>query len=195
MSKLITLSNFWKNWRNIYSIFRDILQLLNNARMAINPKEWSLFSKIVDCWGYTIASGKLHVATKTIDAIEALRYLATVSELRPFLRVCNVYRRFVPNFAEMGAPLNKKLKNGETKQSSFDEDKMKAVDVVKVKLITPPVLALPKPNRQHIINTDICGTQPGCVLRQEQEDKGLKPIDYWSWLICDANRWYYTTYK
>lgn len=48
---------------------------------------------------------------------------------------------------------------------------------------------------QFIVDPDALNGQLGCVLLQEQEDKDLKPIAYWSRLLCSAERNYNTMHK
>lgn len=52
------------------------------------------------------------VSTRTIDAICGLKYPTTVTGLRSLFALCNVFCRFVPNFARFAALLNKKLHKG-----------------------------------------------------------------------------------
>lgn len=72
--------------------------------------------------GHGISHGKLHVATQTSKAKKALQYPTTVLKLPSLLRLCNVYRRFVLNFAKLALPLNKKLEKGEALQFNLDRE-------------------------------------------------------------------------
>lgn len=126
------------------------------------------------------------MAQKTAEVIELLQYTTTVSELRLFLGLFIVYRRFVPNFAKLVSPLNKKLKKGETLRFELDDKGRKTVDALKEKLTTLAVLALYRLNGKYTPDKEACDTQAECVLLQEPEDKVLKPTGYWSRLLYDA---------
>lgn len=76
----------------------------------------------------------------TAKPIELLQYPAAVSKMLLFLGLCNVYRRFVPNFSALASPLNKKLKKGESLRIKLDDKERKVVDVLKEKLISLPAL-------------------------------------------------------
>lgn len=69
------------------------------------------------------------------------------------------------------------------------------MNVVKGKLITPSVLALPRSNVKYTIDSDACDTQVGYDLLQKKDDKILKSIKYWSRSLCDAKRRYDMTHK
>lgn len=94
---------------------------------------------------HVIAPGWSHIATKTIDAERYLKRLTITSELRLFLGLCNVYRRFVPNFfLANGRPLYKELKKGEYTTFELNDKKRQTADDLKQKLTTPPILVLPR---------------------------------------------------
>lgn len=115
-----------------------------------------------------MALGKLHVTKKTTEDIRAPQHPTTALELGSLLESRNIYRSIVLNFAKLAAQLNKKLMKGELLQIDLDEVEMKAVDVLKDKLISPLVPASSKSNGQYTIETDTCNTQVGCLLLRQQ---------------------------
>ena len=84
-----------------------ILQVLKRAGLSLNVKKCHFFKHSVDYLGHVITPGKLAVATKNTEAITNASFPTTQSGVRRFLGMCNMYRRFVPNFSEVAAPLNK----------------------------------------------------------------------------------------
>lgn len=71
--------------------------------MTIKLKKCHFFSELTKYLGQVVVPGKLRVDRKTTEAVAALRSLTTVSQIRSFLGLCNVYRRFVPGFAKIAA--------------------------------------------------------------------------------------------
>ncbi len=49
---------------------------------------------------------------KRTEALEGFQFPKTQTQVRSFLGLCNVYRRFVKGFAKVAAPLNDLLKKG-----------------------------------------------------------------------------------
>lgn len=123
---------------------------------------------------------KIIVAQKTTEAIESLQYPTSVSELQSLLDLCNVYRRFFPNFARLASPLIKNLTKGEPLHYKVDDEERKPVDVRKKNLILTLVLALPQLSDRYISDTDVCDTQVGCILLQDAtRAKGEGPKAHW----------------
>ena len=60
-------------------------------------------------------------------------------------------------------------------------------------LLCPPVLALPKANRELVIDVDACADQVGCTLLQEEPGELLHPVGYWSRGLTAAEQNYSTT--
>ena len=59
--------------------------------------------------------------------------------------------------------------------------------------MSPPVLAFPTLDRLYTVETDANADQLGCILLQEQEDKSLRPVGYFSKTLTPAERNYDTT--
>lgn len=75
-------------------------------------------------------------------------------------------------------------------QFELDEEERNAVNELKSKLTSPPVLGLPRSIGKFTLDLDASDSQLGCVLPQEQDDMQLKPVGYWSRLMCSAERNY-----
>lgn len=138
------VSTVFKSLEEHVKHIKEVLGLLRAVVMTLKLKKYHFFSESIDYLGHVIAPGKLQAAKMTTQAIESLRYVEDISEMRSFLGLCNVYRRFVPCFAKNAAFLNKKLKNEKTSQFVLDYQERRAVNELKNYLVSPPVLALPR---------------------------------------------------
>lgn len=101
---------FSKTTEQHYSHLKEAIRFLRHARIMIKLESCSLFRKEIDYLGHKNGAGKLQVEQKTTEAIDSLQYPTIASELRSFFGLCNVYPRFVPNFARPVSSLSKKLK-------------------------------------------------------------------------------------
>ena len=75
------------------------------------------------------------------------------------------------------------------------DEEYEAFVELKKRLLSPPILALPRYGNTYTLDTDACKYQVGCVLLQEQLSGDCLPIEYWSRALTDAESNYTTTEK
>lgn len=148
----------------------EVFRLLKTSGMILNMKKFHSISVSIECLVHVIASSKLQAAITTTKVVEELRYPEDVSQMRSFLGLCNVYRRFMSGFAKISAQLHKKLKKRLPIKFVWDKQARQAVNDLKNRLINPPVLSLLRLKGHYTVDID-ANIQVGCVLLQEQEFK------------------------
>ena len=159
----------------------EILAILEEAGLSLKLKKCNFFTKTVDDLGHVIRPGKLEVADKNTAALQGFKEPTTQTQLRSFLGMCNVYRRFVPNFARVAAPLNQLLKKGKGPDlEPLDEAQRGAFELLKQALSEPPVLRLPQKDLPYSVDTDASAYQIGCAFMQTYSDGTRHPIGFWS---------------
>lgn len=173
-----------------------VLHRLYRAGLSLNLKKCYFFRDTVSYLGHVIRPGQLTVADKNTHALKTAKPPTTQSELRSFLGLCNVYRRFVAGFAKIAAPLNALLRKGENPQfGTLSEEQLAAFETLRTRLLDPPILALPRAEGLFILDTDASQEQIGCCLFQEQASGTRHPVGYWSRGLTSAERNYSTTEK
>jgi Reverse transcriptase (RNA-dependent DNA polymerase) len=104
----------------VYSRSRDdhlehldaVLHRLYRAGLSLNLKKCHFFRSELSYLGHVIGPGTLSVSEKNTRALRTAKPPTTQTELRSFLGLCNVYRRFVSGFAKIAEPLNALLRKG-----------------------------------------------------------------------------------
>ena len=159
----------------------EILGKLQTAGFSLKLKKCHFFQQSVPYLAHTITPGRLHVAAKTVEAVRGFTPPRTQTDIRSFLGMCNLYRRFVPNFAQRAAPLNALLTKGQPAElASFGPKELEAFEDLKGALTTAPVLRLPRDDLPISIETDASDFQVGVVLLQKHEDGENHPVGYLS---------------
>ena len=175
---------------------KEILEKLQDAGVSLKLKKCRFFAETVDYLGHVVRPGLLEVATKNTAAIDGFEEPKTQTHLRSFLGVCNVYRRFVPNFAQVSAPLNELLKKGAPVElPPLNEHQRRSFNLLKQALKEPPILRLPRPSLPYSVDTDASDYQIGCALLQTHEDGSRYPIGFWSRSLIQAERNYSVSEK
>ncbi|CDF36412.1 unnamed protein product [Chondrus crispus] len=137
----------------------------------------------------------LSVADTAADALKTFTFPRTFTQVRSFLGACNVYRRFVDGFAKIARPLTDMTRKDSDPDLYNPTDlQLQAFENLKKCMIAPPILALPRHGRPHMIDTDASAYQLGCTLLQEHEEPNdWRPVGYWSYSLSDSERNYSAT--
>jgi len=83
-----------------------VLTQLREAGVTLNLEKCTWFSDEVEYTGHIVRPGQLHVHDKNVDALKHASFPTNKTELKSFLGMCHVYRRFVKDFAKRAKPLN-----------------------------------------------------------------------------------------
>ena len=154
---------------------------LNGAKCQIAKPEVEFLGTIFSGQGATPSPNK-------IATIHSISTLSNVKEVRQFLGFASQYRKYISNFADIAEPLNKLL----NKEVIFNWDTQcqSALDTLKARLSSPPVLANPDIKKPFELFTDASDVAVGVVLQQ-----GGKPIEYASRSLTSLERKYSVSEK
>ena len=96
-----------------------------------------------------------------------------------FLGLAGYYRRFVPNFATVAAPLTKLTTKDSPDKVKWDQTLQGSFDSLKNILTSSPLLRNPDFEKHFYLQTDASGIGLGTVLSQGEGDDE-HPVAYWS---------------
>eukprot|EP00171_Calliarthron_tuberculosum_P022637 IDg22637t1 len=144
--------------------------------------------------GHRIRPGTLEIEMALTKSLRQLRPPRTPTELRSFLGLCNVYRRFIRDYTTAARPLYDLLKGTMPKTlPPFTEEQHQSFQALLKKLSNPPILALPQPLLPYELHTDASAYQVGCSLFQKYPDRSLRPVGFWSRTLNAAEKNYSPT--
>lgn len=99
-----------------------------------------LFTNSVKYFGHVIRPGQLLIDEARLHSSNEAKHSTTQTELRSFLELSNVYRRFISGFIRIAGPLNKVLKKGQpTKLDPLLPAQTKALDSLKALVTSAPI--------------------------------------------------------
>ena len=169
-----------------------LFQRLREANLKLKPAKCSILQKRVTFLGYTVSESGIGTDPSKIEAVRNWPTPTNLRQSRAFVGLCQYYRRFVPNFSAISAPLHALTK----KNAPFiwTPQCQSAFDQLKDALTGASVLALPNDEGQFILDTDASDKAIGAVLSQIQNGEE-RPICYASQLYDKDQQNYNVTRK
>ncbi|XP_040963814.1 uncharacterized protein, partial [Gossypium hirsutum] len=174
---------YWSNPEETKELQKQVNELLEKGyvRKSLSPcavpvllvpKKDGTWRMCVDC-RFIVSSEGLEVDQEKVKAIQEWPRPTNVSQVRSFHGLASFYRRFVPNFSTLAAPLTGVIR----KNSNFvwGEEQEKSFLKIKDCLTHAPLLALPNFDKTFELECDASGLGIGAVLMQDG-----RPIAYFS---------------
>ena len=195
---------------------REVLYRLRDAGLKVKPSKCFLFRKEIAYLGHVVSAHGISTDPKKTEAIQdypAPRNMSAhgistdpkkteaiqdypaprnIQEVRRFVGFASYYRRFIPNFAELAAPLHQ-LTQKSTK-FLWTQQCQDAFQKLKKRFTEAPILAFPHFDAPFILYTDASDYGIGSVLSQKI-DGAERVIAYASRQLSKAERHGPTTEK
>ena len=105
---------FSVSWEDHLATPCKVLSVVIKAHLAINLKKYEFAKAKVAYLGHNIGHGMVTPKDSNVQAINNIETLTIKKQIMRFLGMVGYFRRFVPNFADVAAPLNCLLKKGVT---------------------------------------------------------------------------------
>lgn len=168
-----------------------ILKLVIKSGITLSPAKSYVAHHSIKALGHRVSNLGIGTLEETVRAVTEFPRPHNIKSLQRFLGLAVYYRKFVKNFARIAAPLYELLKK-ET-EWKWEEKHQKAMEELKERLTTAPVLAHPDYNKPFIVHTDASTTGLGVVLSQKDADAKEHPIVYLSRTLSPAEKNYSST--
>lgn len=169
-----------------------LFQRLREANLKLKPSKCSILQKRVAFLGYCVSGNGIATDPTKIEAVRDWPTPSNLRQCRSFVGLCQYYRRFVPNFSAIAAPLHALTKKGAPFVWSIECQT--AFEQLKDALIGADVLALPSDEGLYILDCDASDKAIGAVLSQIQDGEE-RPICYASQLYDKHQQNYNVTRK
>ncbi|GJX36554.1 putative reverse transcriptase domain-containing protein [Tanacetum coccineum] len=144
-----------------------ILGLLKKEKLYAKFSKCDFWLDSVQFLGHVIDSKGIHVDPSKIEAIKNWTAPTTPTEVRQFLGLAGYYRRFIEGFSLIAKPLTKLTQKN--KKYEWGEDEEEAFQMLKQKLCSAPILALPEGSEDFVVYCDASIKGFGAVLMQREK--------------------------
>ena len=134
--------------------------------------------------GYVLSKEGIQVDESKVEAVRSWPQPKTITEVRSFHGLVSFYRRFIPHFSSVMAPVTDCMKG---KKFAWSEEAGVAFEKVKTLLTSAPILVLPDLQLLFELHTDVSKVGIGGVLSQNG-----RPVAYFSEKLSEAKLRYST---
>nr|GFA46178.1 putative reverse transcriptase domain-containing protein [Tanacetum cinerariifolium] len=146
---------------------RQILELLKKEELYAKFSKYEFWIPKVQFLGHMIDKQGIHVDPVKIESVKDWASHKSPTEIRQFLGLAGYYRRFIEGFSKVAKPMTKLTQ----KKVEFEwGDKQEAAfQLLKQKLCSAPILALPEGSEDFIVYYDASNKGLGTVLMQREK--------------------------
>ncbi|GJX87928.1 putative reverse transcriptase domain-containing protein [Tanacetum coccineum] len=156
-----------KNKKEHEEHLKAILELLKKEELYAKFSKCEFWLPKVQFLSHVIDSQGIHVDPAKIESIKDWASPKTPTEIRQFLGLAGYYRRFIEGFSKIAKPMTK-LTQKKVKFVWGDKQEA-AFQLLKQKLCSAPILALPEGSKDFIAYCDASIKGLGVVLMQREK--------------------------
>ncbi|GKA64906.1 putative reverse transcriptase domain-containing protein [Tanacetum coccineum] len=146
---------------------KAILELLKKEKLYAKFSKCEFWIPKVQFLGHVIDSRGIHVDPAKIESIKDWASPKTPTEIRQFLGLAGYYRRFIEGFSKIAKSMTKLTQKGV--KFDWGEKEENAFQLIKQKLCSAPILALPEGSEDFVVYCDASHKGLGVVLMQREK--------------------------
>jgi hypothetical protein len=164
-----------------------VLRLLRANKLYAKTSKCEFFKQKISFLGHVVTADGISMEESKLKAVMDWPAPKDIQQLRAFLGLAGYYRKFVKSFSSLALPLTELLK----KDNGFvwSEKCQQSFNTLKKAVTSAPVLILPDPDVEYVLDCDSSGYGIGAALMQDQ-GRGLQPIAFMSKKLLDAEKNY-----
>nr|GEU63021.1 reverse transcriptase domain-containing protein [Tanacetum cinerariifolium] len=152
---------------------KAILELLKEEKLYAKFSKCEFWILKVQFLGHVIDSRGIHVDPAKIESVKDWASPKTLIEIRQFLGLAGYYRRFIEGFSKIAKSMTKLTQKGI--KYDWGEKEENAFQLIKQKLCSAPILALPEGSKYFVLYCDALHKGLGAMLmHREKKDLNMR---------------------
>ena len=172
-----------------------IFEQLAKYGVTINASKCVFGHNTLTFLGHEVSEQGVRPLPHKVTAIESYPFPKDVHSLRRFLGLINFYHRFIPNAAEIQAPLTNLIRSPKKNDRTpiiQTQELLRAFELCKQSVIEATQLTFPDPQAQLYLCTDASSLSVGGALYQTRSDGIKEPLGFFSNKLNTAQQKYST---
>ncbi len=182
-------------WEEHCDHIRQVMQRLREHGLTAKPKKCQFGMRFCVYLGHIVGGGQVRPEVSKLQAVEGFPVPTTKKAVRAFLGLTGYYRRFIPDFASVAAPLTDLTRKNVPNHVPWNSTCNRAFQELKRRLCNAPVLQSPDFTQPFVIQTDASDYGVGAVLSQRDSDGCDHPVAYFSKKLLPREQNYSTVEK
>ncbi|CAM4415300.1 unnamed protein product [Lepidochelys kempii] len=171
---------FSDSWADHLEHLQKVLEHIREARLTVKVKKCQISLNRVTYLGHQVGQGTISPLQAKVDAIQKWPVPKSKKQVQSFLGLAGYYRRFVPHYSQIAAPLTDLTKKKQPNAVQWTGKCQKAFNKLKATLMSDPVLRAPDFDKPFLVTTDASELGVGAVLMQKGPDQKFHPVVFLS---------------
>lgn len=181
-----------KDYHHFIELLKIVAHRLRNNNLTISRHKMSLPLKSIKILGHVVTDKGITIDKNRVACIEHWPKPSCKKDLQRFIGFCNWYRRHIKDFSLISALLTDLTRK---KIFFWTTEAEEAFEILKKKLLSPPLLKHPEWNRPMILLCDASNIGIGAALTQFNENNEECVIEFYSAKLNDYEKKYSPTEK
>ena len=182
-------------WEEHVDHIRQVLSRLRKAGLTAKPRKCQFAMAQCVYLGHIVGNGEVRPEKSKVDSTTSFQTPRTKKEVRSFLGLTGYYRKFIPDFAAIAAPLSDLVRKNRPNTVVWSQECEQAFATLKGLMCTTPVLQSPDFSKEFILQTDASDRGVGAILSQRDGDGCDHPTAYFSRKLLPREERYSTIDK
>ncbi|CAM5089101.1 unnamed protein product [Eretmochelys imbricata] len=168
------------SWVEHLEHLQKVLECIREAGLTVKAKKCQIGLNRVTYLRHQVDQGTISPLQAKVDAIQKWPVPKSKKQVQSFLGLAGYYRRFVPHYSQIAAPLTDLTKKKQPNAVQWTGKRQKAFNKLKATLMSDPVLRAPDFDKPFLVTTDASERGVGAVLMQKGPDQEFHPVVFLS---------------
>ncbi len=182
-------------WEDHCRHVRQVLLRLREHGLTAKPSKCQFGMHQCVYLGHVVGGGQVRPEVGKLLAVENFPVPSTKKHVRSFLGLTGYYRRFIPDYATVAAPLTDLTRKAGPNVVVWTDSCGHAFGELKRRLCSTPILQSPDFSLPFLVQTDASDRGVGAVLSQRSRDGGDHPVAFFSRKLLPREQRYSTVEK